>query len=120
MTGWTLPDGRKVDRLTLTGGGLTAQVLTLGATVQDLRMDGVGFPLVLGCQEPIAEWKIPNMRGIMTARTKPLKVVEPVANDQLTAVNHYELPAPRGAVKMIPADEAEKLIQLLHTEAKVI
>lgn len=78
------------------------------------------LPLVLGCQEPIAEWKIPNMRGIMTARTKPLKVVEPVANEQLTAVNHYELPAPRGAVKMIPADEAEKLIQLLHTEAKVI
>ncbi|MCU0326985.1 MAG: electron transfer flavoprotein subunit beta/FixA family protein, partial [Spirosomaceae bacterium] len=36
------------------------------------------LPLVLGCQEPIAEWKIPNMRGIMTARTKPLKVVAPV------------------------------------------
>lgn len=52
MTGWTLPDGRKVDRLTLTGGGLTAHVLTLGATVQDLRMDGVGYPLVLGCPAP--------------------------------------------------------------------
>lgn len=52
MTGWTLPDGRRVDRLTLTGGGLTAQVLTLGATVQDLRMDGVDHPLVLGCPDP--------------------------------------------------------------------
>lgn len=52
MTGWTLPDGRKVDRLTLAGGGLTAQVLTLGATVQDLRMDGVDHPLVLGCPDP--------------------------------------------------------------------
>ena len=78
------------------------------------------LPLVLGCQEPIAEWKIPNMRGIMTARTKPLKVVEPTGTDKLTTVAGYELPAPRGAVKMIPADEAEKLIQLLHTEAKVI
>ncbi len=52
MSGWTLPDGRKVDRLTLTGGGLTAQVLTLGATVQDLRMDGVDHSLVLGCPDP--------------------------------------------------------------------
>lgn len=78
------------------------------------------LPLVLGCQEPIAEWKIPNMRGIMTARTKLLKVIKPESNDTLTAVAHYELPAPRGAVKMIPADEAEKLIQLLRTEAKVI
>ncbi|MTD99992.1 galactose-1-epimerase [Paracoccus sp. YIM 132242] len=51
MTG-TLSDGRSVDRLTLTGGGLTAQVLTLGATVQDLRMDGVDYPLVLGCPDP--------------------------------------------------------------------
>ncbi|HEY9116334.1 MAG TPA: electron transfer flavoprotein subunit beta/FixA family protein, partial [Roseivirga sp.] len=37
----------------------------------------VGLPFVAGCQEPIAEWKIPNMRGIMSARTKPLNVVEP-------------------------------------------
>lgn len=52
MSGWTLPDGRRVDRLTLSGGGLTAQVLTLGATVQDLRMEGVDHPLVLGCPDP--------------------------------------------------------------------
>lgn len=43
-----LPDGREVQRLTLKGGGLTAQVLTLGAIVQDLRLDGVDYPLVLG------------------------------------------------------------------------
>jgi electron transfer flavoprotein beta subunit len=78
------------------------------------------LPLVLGCQEPIAEWKIPNMRGIMTARTKPLKIMEPVSTETLTAVGSYELPAPRGAVKMIKAEEAEMLIQLLRTEAKVI
>ncbi|WP_234733711.1 electron transfer flavoprotein subunit beta/FixA family protein [Tellurirhabdus bombi] len=78
------------------------------------------LPLVLGCQEPIADWKIPNMRGIMSARTKPLKVVEPTGTDKLTQVASYELPAPRGACKMIPADEAETLIKLLRTEAKVL
>ncbi|MGV3556685.1 electron transfer flavoprotein subunit beta/FixA family protein [Larkinella arboricola] len=78
------------------------------------------LPLVLGCQEPIAEWKIPNMRGIMSARTKPLKVVEPTGNDTLTQVSSYELPPTRGACKMIPAEEAETLIKLLRTEAKVI
>lgn len=52
MTAWTLPDGRGVDRLTLRGGGLTAQLLSLGATVQDLRMEGVDHPLVLGCPDP--------------------------------------------------------------------
>jgi len=78
------------------------------------------LPLVLGCQEPIAEWKIPNMRGIMTARTKPLKVVEPTGTDVLTDVSGYELPPARGAVKMIKAENAETLIQLLRTEAKII
>ncbi len=78
------------------------------------------LPLVLGCQEPIAEWKIPNMRGIMTARTKPLKIMQPAGNDSLTAVANYEMPPSRGAVRMIPADEAETLIKLLRTEAKVI
>lgn len=78
------------------------------------------LPLVLGCQEPIAEWKIPNMRGIMTARSKPLIVVELVATDQMTIPEKYTLPAPKGTVKMIPAGEAETLIRLLQTEAKVI
>lgn len=77
------------------------------------------LPLVLGCQEPIAEWKIPNMRGIMTARTKPLKVI-PASGSALTTTEKYTLPAPKGACKMIPAEEAEKLIELLKTEAKVL
>lgn len=78
------------------------------------------LPLVLGCQEPIAEWKIPNMRGIMTARTKPLAVVEPVAVETMSALQKYTLPAPKGACKMIPVEEAERLITLLKTEAKVL
>ena len=78
------------------------------------------LPLVLGCQEPIAEWKIPNMRGIMPARTKPLQVVEPVSVDDMTSLESYSLPAPKGECKMIPVEEAEKLITLLRTEAKVL
>lgn len=77
------------------------------------------LPLVLGCQEPIAEWKIPNMRGIMTARTKPLKVIA-ASGEALTSTDKYSLPPAKGACKMIPADEAEKLIELLHKEAKVL
>jgi electron transfer flavoprotein beta subunit len=78
------------------------------------------LPLVLGCQEPIAEWKIPNMRGIMTARSKPLQVVEPVDVEQVTSPEKFILPAPKGPCKMIPAEEAASLIKLLQTEAKVL
>jgi electron transfer flavoprotein beta subunit len=77
-------------------------------------------PLVAGCQEPIAEWKIPNMRGIMSARTKPLKVVEPSSNDVFTSVANYELPAPKGGCKMIDASNPAELISLLRNEAKII
>jgi electron transfer flavoprotein beta subunit len=78
------------------------------------------LPLVAGCQEPIAEWKIPNMRGIMSARTKPLKVVEPKTSEQSVVAKKYELPAPKGAVKMISADNVGELVTRLKTEAKVL
>ncbi|MFL5731396.1 MAG: electron transfer flavoprotein subunit beta/FixA family protein [Cytophagaceae bacterium] len=78
------------------------------------------LPLVAGCQEPIAEWKIPNMRGIMSARTKPLKVVEPVPTADTTAVLAYELPPAKGACKMIDPATPEKLFDILKNEAKVL
>ncbi|WP_129715738.1 electron transfer flavoprotein subunit beta/FixA family protein [Pedobacter sp. SYP-B3415] len=77
-------------------------------------------PFVASCAEGVAEPKIPNMRGIMSARTKPLAVVEAQAVAELTKIVSYETPAPRGAVKQIPADQPEQLISLLHSEAKVI
>lgn len=80
----------------------------------------VSLPLVAGCQEPIAEWKIPNMRGIMSARTKPLKVVEPVASAENLNVASYELPPAKGACKMIDPATPEKLFDLLKNEAKVL
>jgi electron transfer flavoprotein beta subunit len=78
------------------------------------------LPLVASAQKELTEPRIPNMRGIMAARTKPLKVVE-VSGDLITSATvGFELPAPKGGVKLIPADQAEQLIELLHNEAKVI
>jgi electron transfer flavoprotein beta subunit len=76
------------------------------------------LPLVVSCQKGMAEQRIPNMRGIMAARTKPLKVVEPVAIDPLTTVINFELPPAKAGVKLVPADNPAELVRLLHEEAK--
>lgn len=78
------------------------------------------LPLVAGCQEPIAEWKIPNMRGIMSARTKPLQVVDPIEDHLATEVTSYQLPPAKGAVKLVDKDNVEELVRLLKNEAKVL
>lgn len=81
------------------------------------------MPLVIGGQKGLVEekdLKIPNMRGIMQARTKPLNVRPAVEADHRTAVGTFEKPAPKSAVKMIDADNVEELVRLLHNEAKVI
>jgi electron transfer flavoprotein beta subunit len=76
--------------------------------------------LVVGCQKGMAEQRIPNMKGIMGARSKPLKVVEPAVAESLTEILSFELPAAKKGVKLVLADKAEELIKLLHDEAKVI
>jgi len=80
----------------------------------------VPLPFVAGTAEGVAEPKIPNMRGIMSARTKPLNVIEPVELKTFSEVISYETPAPRGQVKLVSADDPAKLVELLHEEAKVI
>lgn len=80
----------------------------------------VSLPVVVSCQKGMAEQRIPNMKGIMGARTKPLKVVEPVAVEALTSVVSFELPPAKAGVKLIPADNPEELVRLLREEAKVI
>ncbi|MDB5146640.1 MAG: electron transfer flavoprotein subunit alpha [Mucilaginibacter sp.] len=77
-------------------------------------------PFVAGTAEGVAEPKIPNMRGIMSARTKPLAVIEPVEVKSSSEIISYETPAPRGQVTLVPADDTAKLVDLLHTEARVI
>jgi electron transfer flavoprotein beta subunit len=78
------------------------------------------LPLVAGCQEPIAEWKIPNMRGIMSARTKPLQVMEPMESSNATEVLSFQLPPAKGTVKLVDKDNVEELVRLLKNEAKVL
>ena len=81
------------------------------------------LPLVIGGQKGVVEEKdlrIPNMRGIMMARKKPLTVVEPIAFDVATASTKFEKPEAKGSVKLIDADNVDELINLLHNEAKVI
>jgi len=80
----------------------------------------LSLPFIAGCQEPIAEWKIPNMRGIMSARSKKLEVVEPIDAANSAELEKYEMPPAKGEVKMIDADNVEELVQLLKNEAKII
>lgn len=78
------------------------------------------LPLVVSCQKGMAEQRIPNMKGIMGARTRPLKVIEPVAVEPLTSVIAFETPPPKAGVKLVPADNPAELLRLLREEAKVI
>ena len=81
------------------------------------------LPLVIGGQKGLVEEKdlrIPNMRGIMTARTKPLTNIEPTTATIDSKAVKFEKPAPKSAVKLISSDNLDELINLLHNEAKVI
>ncbi len=81
----------------------------------------VPVPFVAIVQKGIAkEPRIAAMRGIMMARSKPVKLVEPIAVEALTQISEFEKPAPRAACKFIDADNAGQLIELLQNEAKVI
>jgi electron transfer flavoprotein beta subunit len=78
------------------------------------------LPLVISCAKGMAEQRIPNMRGIMAARTKPLQVIPATGGAPLTSVKSYSLNPGRTTVKMISEDNLDELVQLLHSEAKVI
>lgn len=80
----------------------------------------VTLPAVVSCQKGVAEQRIPNMRGIMAARTKPLKVVEPVSADTLTSIVSFEMPPAKAGVKLVSPDNVAELVKLLHEEAKAI
>ncbi len=78
------------------------------------------LPLVVSAQKELTEPRIPNMRGIMAARTKPLTVVEPINAEATSASVGFELPASKGSVKLISVEDAGTLIGILHNEAKII
>jgi electron transfer flavoprotein beta subunit len=76
------------------------------------------LPAIVSCQKGMAEQRIPNMRGIMAARTKPLKVLEPIAVQATTSIKTYDLPAAKSGVKLVAADNVDELVRLLKEEAK--
>ncbi len=78
------------------------------------------LPLVVSCAKGMAEQRIPNMRGIMAARSKPLTVVAATGDKPLTSIKSYSLNPGRTTCKMITEDNLDELVSLLHTEAKVI
>jgi electron transfer flavoprotein beta subunit len=97
--------------------GATATVIR--ETEGGEETDAVSLPVVVSCQKGVAEQRIPNMKGIMSARTKPLKIMEPIAVEPLTSIVSFELPPAKAGVKLVPADNPAELIRLLHEEAKV-
>ncbi|MFH1004728.1 MAG: electron transfer flavoprotein subunit beta/FixA family protein [Bacteroidota bacterium] len=78
------------------------------------------IPFVAMAQKGMAEPRIPNMRGIMTARTKPFQVVEAITCDMLTSSTQFDLPPAKSTCKIISPDKVEDMVHLLHTEAKAI
>ena len=80
----------------------------------------VKMPFVASASKGMAEQRIPNMRGIMAARTKPLTVVPASGADTKTAYVKYGLPAPKADVKLVDPENMDELVRLLHEEAKSI
>ncbi len=80
----------------------------------------VSGAFVLSAAKGMAEARIPNMRGIMAARTKPLAVVPAIETSAKTSIKSFELPPAKSACKLVDAANVEELVNLLHNEAKAI
>ena len=111
-----LPFVSLATKLDVSGSTLTLEREIVGG----VQVVEVSIPAVVSCAKGMAEQRIPNMRGIMAARTKPLQVVAPIAVDELTSFVSYVIPNTKSAVKMISPDNMDELVNLLHNEAKVI
>lgn len=109
-----LPFVSLATRLTIAGS-----TATLVREIEGEETCTVSMPLVVSCQKGMAEQRIPNMKGIISARTKPLKVVEPIAAESFTTIAEYELPPAKAGVQLVSANHPEELVRLLHEEAKV-
>jgi electron transfer flavoprotein beta subunit len=100
---------------------LNGNVATLEREIEGgVEQVEVDLPFVLSAAKGMAEQRIPNMRGIMTARTKPLAEVQPVAFEDASKVVQFTLPPAKVGVKLVSPDNMEELVRLLHEEAKVI
>jgi len=111
-----LPYVSYASRLELNGSTATLERDIEGG-VEVLEVD---LPFVVSAAKGMAEQRIPNMRGIMTARTKPLQEVQPVAFEEPAKAVQFTLPPAKAGVKLIEPDRMDELVRLLHEEAKVI
>lgn len=111
-----LPFVSLASKLDMNGSTATLETEITGG----VQIVEVETPVVISCAKGMAEQRIPNMRGIMAARTKPLNVVAPASVDELTSFESYSLPAAKTACKMIDPENMDELVELLHNEAKVI
>ena len=87
------------------------------------EMISSSLPMVIGGQKGLvqeSELRIPNMRGIMQSRTKPLQVLEPSSNTKNTSSVNFENPEAKGSCRMVDASNVSELVDLLHNEAKII
>ncbi len=103
-------------KLDLTGTTATIERDIEGGT----EVVSVDTPFLVSASKGMAEQRIPNMRGIMMAKSKALEVLAPVAFSDLTVVDSYNLPKEKSAVKMVSPDDMAELVRLLHEEAKAI
>ncbi len=100
---------------------LNGQLATLERDIEGgVEVLEVDLPFVLSAAKGMAEQRIPNMKGIMTARSKPLQVIPAVAYEELVNTVQFTLPPAKAGVKMIAPDQMDELVRLLHEEAKVI
>ena len=111
-----LPFISLASKMDVTDSTLTLETEIVGG----LQVVEVAIPAVVSCAKGMAEQRIPNMRGIMAARTKPLNVIPAADIDFLTSYDSYELPEAKSACKMIAPENMNELVRLLHEEAKVI
>ena len=100
---------------------ISGESATLERDVQGgVEVVEVNTPFVLSAAKGMAEQRIPNMRGIMAARTKPLNVVPAVEIENLTTVVSYSLPEAKEGCKYIDPENMDELVDLLHNQSKVI
>jgi electron transfer flavoprotein beta subunit len=100
---------------------INGETATLERDVQGgLEVVEANTPFVISASKGMAEQRIPNMRGIMAARTKPLNVVPAVAIDNLTTVVSYSVPDAKSGCKYIDPENMDELVDLLHNQSKVI
>ena len=111
-----LPFVSLATKMDINGTTVTLEKEIVGG-VQVVEVD---LPLVVSCAKGMAEQRIPNMRGIMAARTKPLTIVSAIDVNTLTSFASYTMPAAKTACKMIDPNNMDELVALLHNEAKVI